>query len=171
MSGSQIKRLTKAMEKNGFNPNHPVDVWRNPSTGRLEIQDGHHRAAAAKKRALKKFQSKFRSDVMTKQYKAAFIVPIRASRILGEDGWEFESSERLSKNFCNHLIENLRVKFIEEYCDINKYAGEGIRMSLLLDDNQEVEVIYLQLSVEALASLSEMCQSIDISSEAEFFVP
>lgn len=44
-------------------------------------------------------------------------------------------------------------------------------MSLLLDDNQEVEVIYLQLSVEALASLSEMCQSIDISSEAEFFVP
>lgn len=65
---------------------------------------------------------------MTKQYKAEFIVPIRASRILGEDGWEFESSERLSKNLCNHLIENLRVKFIEEYCDIIKYAGEGIRI-------------------------------------------
>lgn len=54
MSGSQIKRLTKDMEKNGFDPNHPVDVWRNPATGRLEIQDGHHRAAAAKKAGIEK---------------------------------------------------------------------------------------------------------------------
>ncbi|MFJ4051921.1 hypothetical protein ACIPZC_00415 [Pseudomonas sp. NPDC089743] len=119
----------------------------------------------------KKFQSKFGSDAMTKQHKAAFIVPIRASRILGEDGWEFESSERLSKNICNYLIENLGVKFLEKYCGISKYTGKGIGMSLLLDDNQEVEIIYLQLSAEALASLSKICQSIDISSEAEFFVP
>ncbi|HBO3288862.1 TPA: ParB N-terminal domain-containing protein [Pseudomonas aeruginosa] len=26
-----------------------IDVWCNPKTGRLEIQDGHHRAEAAKK--------------------------------------------------------------------------------------------------------------------------
>ncbi|MCF5656683.1 DUF6861 domain-containing protein [Pseudomonas poae] len=54
MSGSQIKRLAKDMEKNGFDPNYPVDVWRNPSTGRMEIQDGHHRAAAAKKAGIEK---------------------------------------------------------------------------------------------------------------------
>lgn len=54
MSGSQIKRLAKDMEKNGFNPNYPVDAWRNPNTGRLELQDGHHRAEAAKKAGLDK---------------------------------------------------------------------------------------------------------------------
>ena len=54
MSGSQIKRLAKDMEKNGFDPSKPVDAWRNPSTGRLEIQDGHHRTEAAKKAGLDK---------------------------------------------------------------------------------------------------------------------
>ncbi|WP_024679772.1 ParB/RepB/Spo0J family partition protein [Pseudomonas syringae] len=53
MSGSQIKRIAKDMEKNGFDPNKPVDVWRN-SRGRLEIQDGHHRTEAAKKAGLDK---------------------------------------------------------------------------------------------------------------------
>ncbi|WP_375140080.1 ParB N-terminal domain-containing protein [Pseudomonas sp. IPO3778] len=41
-------------KKNGFDPNHPVDVWRNPGTERLETQDGHHRAAAAKKAGIEK---------------------------------------------------------------------------------------------------------------------
>lgn len=54
MSGSQIKRIAKDMEKNGFDPSKPVDGWRNPSTGRLEIQDGHHRAAAAIRAGLEK---------------------------------------------------------------------------------------------------------------------
>ena len=47
MSGSQVKRLTKNMKENGFDESKPVSTWRNPSTGRLEIQDGHHRTAAA----------------------------------------------------------------------------------------------------------------------------
>ncbi len=54
MSGSQIKRLAKSMERNGFDPSYPVDAWRNPSTGRLEIQDGHHRAQAAIKAGIEK---------------------------------------------------------------------------------------------------------------------
>lgn len=47
MSGSQVKRLTKNMKKNGYDQGKPVDAWLNPKTGRLEIQDGHHRTAAA----------------------------------------------------------------------------------------------------------------------------
>jgi RHS repeat-associated protein len=54
MSGSQVKRLTKDMKQNGFDQSEPVDVWRNPNTGRLEIQDGHHRTEAAKKAGLDK---------------------------------------------------------------------------------------------------------------------
>ena len=51
MSSSQIKRLTKSMEKNGFDQDQPVDVWQRPD-GRLEIQDGHHRTEAAKQSGL-----------------------------------------------------------------------------------------------------------------------
>lgn len=54
MSGSQVKRLTKDMKQNGFDQSKPVDAWRNPNTGRLEIQDGHHRTEAAKKAGLDK---------------------------------------------------------------------------------------------------------------------
>ncbi len=54
MSGSQVKRLTKDMKQNGFDLGKPVDAWRNPSTGRLEIQDGHHRTEAARKAGLGK---------------------------------------------------------------------------------------------------------------------
>ncbi len=42
------------MKQNGFDQSKPVDAWRNPNTGRLEIQDGHHRTAAAKKASLDK---------------------------------------------------------------------------------------------------------------------
>ncbi|MFS2123708.1 hemagglutinin repeat-containing protein [Pseudomonas sp. Pseusp97] len=54
MSGSQIKRYTKDMLKNGFDENWPVDAWRNPATGRLELQDGHHRTEAAKRAGIDK---------------------------------------------------------------------------------------------------------------------
>jgi len=58
MSGSQVKRLTKDMKQNGYDQSKPVDAWRNPETGRLEIQDGHHRAEAAKKAGLDKIPVK-----------------------------------------------------------------------------------------------------------------
>ncbi|MDZ4150439.1 RHS repeat-associated core domain-containing protein, partial [Methylicorpusculum sp.] len=54
VSGSQIQRLSNDMRQNGFDQSKPVDVWRNPDTGRLEIQDGHHRTAAAIKAGLDK---------------------------------------------------------------------------------------------------------------------
>jgi ParB-like chromosome segregation protein Spo0J len=58
MSGSQVKLLTKDMKQNGFDQSKPVDAWRNPNTGRLEIQDGHHRTEAAKKAGLDKIPVK-----------------------------------------------------------------------------------------------------------------
>ncbi|WP_221902007.1 ParB N-terminal domain-containing protein [Bathymodiolus platifrons methanotrophic gill symbiont] len=45
ISGSQVKRLTKDVKKNGFDQTKPVDVARNQN-GRLEILDGHHRAGS-----------------------------------------------------------------------------------------------------------------------------
>jgi RHS repeat-associated protein len=53
ISGSQVKRMAKDMKENGYNQAHPVDAVKNES-GRLEIQDGHHRVEAAKKAGLEK---------------------------------------------------------------------------------------------------------------------
>ncbi|EPK5169586.1 TPA: ParB N-terminal domain-containing protein [Pseudomonas aeruginosa] len=49
-----MKRIVKSIKENGFDQEKPVDVWRNPKTGHLEIQDGHHRTEAAKKAGLDK---------------------------------------------------------------------------------------------------------------------
>lgn len=46
MSGSQINRLTKDMKVNGYDQTKPIEATRNTS-GRLEIQDGHHRTQSA----------------------------------------------------------------------------------------------------------------------------
>ncbi len=54
ISSSRVKKFSKDMERNGFDQSKPVDAWRNPNTGRLEIQDGHHRTEAAKRAGLDK---------------------------------------------------------------------------------------------------------------------
>jgi ParB-like chromosome segregation protein Spo0J len=53
MTGSQIKRLAKDMEKNGFDQTKPISGVTN-ARGRIEISDGHHRAAAAIKAGIEK---------------------------------------------------------------------------------------------------------------------
>ena len=109
--------------------------------------------------------------MMIKRYTAAFLIPIGASKVLGKDGWEFESSKRLSREVAEHLIAALRLDFIELYSGIKKYVGDDIGMSIVLDDMNEVENIYFQLSGNSLKALSELCQAPQVSSEAEMFVP
>lgn len=46
ISGSVIKRLADDMKKNGYDVSKPILGQMNAS-GRIEIIDGHHRAAAA----------------------------------------------------------------------------------------------------------------------------
>jgi filamentous hemagglutinin len=51
MSGSQVNRLKKDMQQNGFDPDQPIDVA--DVDGRQIILDGHHRAAAARRAGIK----------------------------------------------------------------------------------------------------------------------
>jgi filamentous hemagglutinin len=51
MSGSKVKRLTKDMKENGFDPEHPVEYV--TVDGRKVIVDGHHRTEAARKARIK----------------------------------------------------------------------------------------------------------------------
>lgn len=53
LTGSVVNRLAKDMQKNGFDPTKPIS-GQTTATGRIEIVDGHHRAAAAIKAGIEK---------------------------------------------------------------------------------------------------------------------
>ena len=108
---------------------------------------------------------------MKGKYQAAFIVPIGAKKILGEDGWEFESSARLSEEIKDYLIQLLNLHFLESYLGIESYVDDDIKMSIIFDDQNEIESIHFQLYGDSLAILSEVCQGSRMPSEAELFIP
>lgn len=108
---------------------------------------------------------------MKRKYQAAFIVPVGANKVLGEDGWEFESSARLSEEIKDYLVQSLRLSFLESYLGIESYVDGDIKMSVIFDDQNKIESINFQLYEDALAILTEVCQDNKISSEAELFIP
>lgn len=108
--------------------------------------------------------------MVKEMYQAAFIVPVGADKVLGEDGWMFESSNRLPRGIKDYLVESLKLSFLESYLGIESYLGGNIKMSVHFDDQNEIESIYFQLHNDALALLSTVCQSGKIPG-AELFIP
>ncbi|MDU8500555.1 hypothetical protein RYB01_15390 [Pseudomonas syringae] len=108
---------------------------------------------------------------MRRVYRAAFVIPTGASKILGEDGWEFDSVERLDESVGRYLVVRLGLKFEEEYSGIKKYTNDQINMSVFFDGANEVESIYFQAFDNGLALLSEACKSEEVACHAELFIP
>lgn len=108
---------------------------------------------------------------MKGKYQAAFIIPVGASKLLNDGGWEFEGSNRLSEKIKDYLIKSLKLRFLESYLGIESYVDSNIKMSVVFDDKNKIESFHFQLYEDALAVLMELCQSGRISSEAELFIP
>jgi len=108
---------------------------------------------------------------MKGKYQAAFIVPVGANKVLGEDGWEFESSGRLSLKIKDYLVESLKLCFLESYLGIESYVDGNMKMSIIFDAQNEIESIHFQLYDDGLAVLSEVCQGSEIFDGAELFIP
>jgi hypothetical protein len=108
---------------------------------------------------------------MKGKYQAAFILPVGANKVLGEDGWEFEGSARLPEEVKDYLIQSLKLSFLESYLGIESYVDGDIKMSVIFDDQNEIESIHFQLYGGSLAILSEACQNRRMSSKAELFIP
>ncbi|MEQ4283255.1 hypothetical protein [Pseudomonas syringae] len=96
---------------------------------------------------------------MKMSYQAVFIVPTGASKVLGEDGWEFNSPERLLEGIGEYLVRYLDLKFEEGYAGINRYSNGRTNMSIFLDDNDKVESVYFQVFESLLAEIYQACQS------------
>ena len=104
-------------------------------------------------------------------YQAAFIVPVGAVKTLSEDGWMFESSNRLSSAIKDDLIESLRLSFQESYLGIESYVGGNMKMSVHFDDQNKIESIHFQPHNDALSSLSKVYKAGTMSARAELFIP
>jgi hypothetical protein len=50
---------------------------------------------------------------MKEKYKAAFMIPVGANKVLGGNGWEFETTIRLSSWRKEYLIDSLKLKLYE----------------------------------------------------------
>lgn len=105
------------------------------------------------------------------RYKAGFIIPMNAEKILGDGGWDFISSNRLSVDIKDYLIKALQLTFLEKYSEIEVYVCNDIKMSVSFDDQNQIELIDFQLYEDAMSKLSEVWASSLISSQAELFIP
>ncbi|MBI6583549.1 hypothetical protein YA0851_24705, partial [Pseudomonas synxantha] len=70
---------------------------------------------------------------MSNKYQAAFVIPVGANKTLGEDGWEFESSERISRDLEAYFARTLELDFVKEYSGIKEYAGARFKMLIIFD--------------------------------------
>ncbi len=108
---------------------------------------------------------------MKGKYQAVFIIPVGTTKVLGEDGWEFENSRRLPEEIKEYMIQSLNLSFLESYLRIESYVDDDIKMSVIFDDQNEIESIHFQLYEGALSILSKVWKSSRMSSEAELFIP
>lgn len=108
---------------------------------------------------------------MKGRYQAAFLVPIGTKKFLGEYGWEFESSDRLSAELKDYLIDSLKLSYLESYLGVESYVGSNMKMTVVFDDENKIESIYFQLYNDALSMLSELCKTGKVCVAGELFIP
>lgn len=107
---------------------------------------------------------------MKEKYKAAFIIPVGTKKTLGEDGWEFETSKRLSTELSAFLIGVLNLRFLESYSDSDIYINDNIKMTVIYDHDKLIEFVYFQLVGDTLITLKTVFAG-DILENSELFIP
>lgn len=107
---------------------------------------------------------------MKEKYKAAFIIPVGTRKTLGEDGWEFETSKRLSTELRAFFIDVLNLRFAESYSDCDIYVNDNIKMTVIYDHDKLIESVYFQLAGDSLITLETVFAG-DILKNAELFIP
>jgi hypothetical protein len=78
-------------------------------------------------------------------YKAAFVIPPGTFSMLGDDGWEFEASGRLSPQLVEAIAAMFDLIKAHAYSGIVVYSGPSLKMSVVLDDSGEIEHLSLQI--------------------------
>ncbi len=103
------------------------------------------------------------------QYSVGFLIPKDANRILGDDGWEFESNLRLPVNI-ESLIET-QFSIGESSSSFSAYDGPSLKVDVFKDECGEIENIYFRFYDDATPELPGFLKEVQSSNQLEFFVP
>ena len=103
-------------------------------------------------------------------YKPIFLLPKGANRLLGEDGWEFLSAQRLAPVVVPLLVKKFSLVKIESYLGITSYTGDGLKASVICDDVGLIELISIQVHCGLLDEVLAKIDDLKIT-EMELFVP
>lgn len=105
---------------------------------------------------------------MDAKYKAGFLIPQGAKKSLGEDGWEFESDERLPYELESHLAKELTMSASGK--EFSSFEGNSIKVEVSKDSNGQIESVYFRFyyGPPRLPSFLENIENIDAM---DFFIP
>ncbi len=102
-------------------------------------------------------------------YEAIFIIPYNANKRLTDDGWEFDSLNKLPAEKIDKLITSLELKLIEKYEGVSVYSSNGIKVSVFHDSTGSIEYVFCQVfDLLNNQTISEFCSN---DSSLEFFKP
>jgi len=105
---------------------------------------------------------------MEAKYKAGFLIPKGARKRLGEDGWEFESNERLPNELESRLAKELTMSASGK--EFSSFEGNSIKVEVSKDSNGHIETVYFRFYIEP-PRLPRFLENIENKNAMEFFVP
>lgn len=108
---------------------------------------------------------------MKTPFKAAFVVPHGAKKVLGESGWEFDSEERVPPSIKDSLVTVFKLKPLQSYLGIESYGDDKMKMSVIYDDSHLIENVYFQLRGDAMMGLVDYFNSHEQTGGCELFIP
>jgi len=108
---------------------------------------------------------------MRGKYKAAFILPVNAKKILAESGWEFDSKEYISDDIEFFLTQELNLCFTESWQNTKCFSNENIEASIeYKEDKKHIRFIYFQIYHDEMASLKNAFFSSNLK-DTQLFIP
>ncbi|MPQ69202.1 MULTISPECIES: hypothetical protein [unclassified Pseudomonas] len=108
---------------------------------------------------------------MTKKYRAVFVIPVGALKVLGEQGWEFFSEERLSSELEGFYVESFHLKNKESYLGLRAYEGAGVKLLVESDSELCTEFFYFRFYEGSFSDFLEVLKKAQAVEVNEVFIP
>lgn len=101
----------------------------------------------------------------------AYIIPKGATKVMGEEGWEFVSPHLIPVQIVRQIASLLGLKLTKSFVGIDTYVNEDTTMSVVCDLADSVEFVDLNLAESALAALKNALAELTGWIDAELFIP
>jgi len=107
---------------------------------------------------------------MNGAYKAAFIIPAKASKVFDDTGWTFRSAERLPERIMVELAHAMHLSDSTFYLGLEARESGKAKVTAIRDDSGQIEHISLQLRDSTADELRALLVAAGVN-DLEVFVP